>query len=554
MEIISVLFAISPVIVIFLLMNQFKLSADMSGLIGWIYTSLLAIFIFHTDWRVVLIASIVGILQSFPISIMVVTSIFQINIMEEAGAIKRLVVFMKTLAHGNREVQVMLINVGFGTMLAALGATPVSILPPIMLSLGYSAFVSIALPAIGYDALCTYALLAVPIEIFTGVINGILKPETPYTVSQLGLYFANYMPVVTSCIALAMLYLVGGWREIRKGWFVALLTGFFAGFSAIAVNKIAVIANMEGLIRLTGIIAGAVVIFVMLLYIKLTGKQTIDRSQLTDSDKRIERSMPLWISVIPWLMLIVFSAIINLDTFKNLLQKTLGVNIALIPGDKPMNIMPMWHAYTWILITTILALPFYKIAADRFKIAMQKTVKRTPRPAFAAAIFFAIAGVLNHSGKIVSADPSGKDVWTLVDPSQNMIAIIAKSASETLNQFYLACAPYLGLLGGFISGSEASSIAMLSKLHIDAANLIYNTLPPVEILPIAILIAAASGIGGGLASVISPAKLQNASAVIDRIGMESIVIKSAVVISLSITLVVAIMTFLFIHFKLYPTL
>ena len=33
-----------------------------------------------------------------------------------------------------------------GTLLAALGATPVSILPPIMLSLGYSAFVAVLYP------------------------------------------------------------------------------------------------------------------------------------------------------------------------------------------------------------------------------------------------------------------------------------------------------------------------------------------------------------------------------------------------------------------------
>ena len=92
----------------------------------------------------ILFASLAGIVASFPISLMVVTSIFQINVMEEAGAIRRLVVFMKTLASGNRAVQIMLINVGAGTLLAALGATPVSILPPIMLSLGYSAFVSIA--------------------------------------------------------------------------------------------------------------------------------------------------------------------------------------------------------------------------------------------------------------------------------------------------------------------------------------------------------------------------------------------------------------------------
>ena len=54
-----------------------------------------------------------------------------------------------------------------------------------------------------------------------------------------------------------------------------------------------------------------------------------------------------------------------------------------------------------------------------------------------------------------------------------------------------------------------------------------------------------SGIGGGLASVISPAKLQNAAAVIDKIGMESQVIRATAVIALLMVLAVALMTFVF---------
>ena len=140
----EVLLAVSPVVVIFLLMTVGRRTADVAGLLGWVYTALIAAFIFHTSWEVIFVASLAGIIASFPISLMVVTSIFQINVMEEAGAIRRLVAFMKTLASENRAVQIMLINVGVGTLLAALGATPVSILPPIMLSLGYSAFVAVA--------------------------------------------------------------------------------------------------------------------------------------------------------------------------------------------------------------------------------------------------------------------------------------------------------------------------------------------------------------------------------------------------------------------------
>jgi lactate permease len=52
-------------------------------------------------------------------------------------------------------------------------------------------------------------------------------------------------------------------------------------------------------------------------------------------------------------------------------------------------------------------------------------------------------------------------------------------------------------------------------------------------------------IGGGLASVISPAKLQNAAATIDALGIESQVIKTAFIISMIITLAASIIAMIF---------
>jgi lactate permease len=145
----------------------------------------------------------------------------------------------------------------------------------------------------------------------------------------------------------------------------------------------------------------------------------------------------------------------------------------------------------------------------------------------ASAVFFAIAFLINHSGV--------NRAWELVDPARNMVLVIASAASQGFGRFYPAVAPFLGLLSGFISGSETSAIAMLTGIHLSTAD---------KVGAIGLLVAASSGIGGGLASVISPAKLQNAAASIDRIGEESQVIRVTFVISLIITAVAAVMTIL----------
>lgn len=199
--------------------------------------------------------------------------------------------------------------------------------------------------------------------------------------------------------------------------------------------------------------------------------------------------------------------------------------LEIIPGA-PEKVRPFWQAYFWILVSTLLALPFLKATRAQLNRSLHKWLSRAPRPVLAAAVFFAIAFVINHSGK-------GAD-WVLADPSRNMVHVMATAAAATFGRLYPLVAPFLGLLAGFVSGSETSSIAMLTELHLATAE---------KIAANGLLIAAASGIGGGLASVISPAKLQNASASIDRIGEESHVLRTTFAVALVITAVCAVMTF-----------
>jgi len=510
MNLLTILFAIAPVIIIFLLLAVRHTPADLAGLIGWIVTALIAWLYFKTALNVVFLSSLGGLVASLPITLVVATSIFQVTIMQETGAIARIVALLKTISPTDKIVQIMLINVGFGTLLTSLGAVPVSILPPIMLSLGYSSFVAIALPAIGYDALTTYALLGIPVVVFANTVG---RP-----VAEVGIYFARFMPVISTCIALGMLWIIGGWRTMVKGSIPAILSGLVAGFICIGMNSI-------GLITVTGIAAGSGVILAMLVYLLLRRKPIIDRSKMDASDQLAEARLPLLAAISPWIILTVCSLLVNAPflPFFNLTFNRLSMPLEIIPAA-PEKIRMFWQAYFWIAISTLLSIPLLKASPGIIKISVQKWLKRAPRPVFSAAVFFAIAYLINNSGKDAA--------WQIIQLNGNMVALLAKASATAFNQFYPLIAPFLGLFGGFISGSETSSIVMLTNLHLSTAK---------EIGAIGLIVAAASGIGGGLASVISPAKLQNAAASIDRIGEETQVIRTTAVISLVITAICALM-------------
>jgi lactate permease len=513
MNLLSVLLALLPVLIILILLVWRRAAADIAGMVGWLFTVLVAWLYFKTPLIQTLLISLAGVIASLPITLMVGTSLLQITIMKESGAIDRVVALIKTIAPGNKIAQILILNIGIGTLLAAMGATPVSILPPIMLALGYSSFVAIALPALGYDALCTYALLGIPVVVFSNFVG--------LPVDEVGGFFARFMPVISTCIALAMLWIVGGWKLVWHGLIPTVLAGVTAGLIAIGMNAL-------GMVTLTGVAAGLGVVIVVLAYMKLTGQRLVDRSLLNEADKASQAKMSLAAAISPWILLTAFALLVNAPflPFFDLTFNQWATPVTIIPGS-PEKLRIIWQAYFWILVSTLAALPWLKPGKAALAVSLRRWLKRAPRPMLASAVFFAIAFIINHSGK--NAD------WQLLDPANNMVYVIAEAASRTFGSFYAMVAPFLGLLAGFISGSETSAIAMLTAIHLSTAE---------KIGAIGLLVAAASGIGGGLASVISPAKLQNAAASIDRIGEEGQVLRVTFVISLVITAVAAIMTML----------
>jgi lactate permease len=513
----DILLTLIPVLLVLGLLIVARWPADLSGLAGWLVTMAIAYLFFNTSLKVGLTASLAGLIASFPVSLMVVTSLFQITFLESTGALKRIVVFVKTLAGSNQTVQIMMINMAIGTLLVSVGATPVSILPPIMLALGYSTFVAVALPALGFDALCTYALLGGALVIFSDMTS------TP--LNEAALVFSQFMPVISTMIGFGMLYIVGGWSKMREGFLPCLLAGLTMGMTAMAVAHIG-----KGIV-LTGVIAGAVTIIVMMLYLTVQGHPIVDRSQLTPQDIATEQSMPLIKALSPWIMLVTCCLIINFWTpIYNFLFKELAMAVEIIPGGKPLNTRMLWNAYTWVVISTLLAIPFLKPTKDQWKDIVTKWLKRAPRPFFSAAVFFSIAYVMMYSGYVPQSGG-----WALVNMESNMISVLALGSADLFSTAYAGVAAFLGLLGGFVSGSEASTIALFTK---------YNQITS-EVLDLNFLvIAAGTAIAGGLASVISPAKLQNAAATIDAMGIESKVIRVAVVISIIFTCVAAVLTFI----------
>jgi lactate permease len=523
---IDVLLILIPFFIGIVLLIFFKFKADMVGTIIFVIVLLLSIFYFNTDWKVAFIVSLAGIIKSFPISLMVLTSILMMTYMQKTGALAKLVVSFKKIGGGNQAFQIMIINLALGTFLVSIGATPITMLPPVLAAMGYSAFASVALPAIGYDPLCTYALLAVPASVFADFMG--------ITLVESGRAFSYYMPLVTLGIAMGMLWLAGGKKLLfsKDGLLFGLIGGLTAGMTALGANLLTLLplgnSFAEVLVLLTGVIAGIVTAMSLIIVALIKKIKIIDASVLTDEEKKTDKSMSLIKALSPWLFLIGFVMITNLiPPIYTFLHFSLPLAITL--GEITINTAIFSHAYFWVLIATVCSIPIL----GRGKQTMKVWIKRSFRPVYAAAIFFAIAYIIIYSGtrysNIIMDGSIISQNWHKFS-NNNMVNILALTSAAVFGNMYPLIAPFIGLFAGFISGSETSAIAMFTNLHAETAAALGIS---------ALAVGTANGIGGGLASVLSPAKIQNAAAVIDQVGIEGEVIKKTAPIAILMTLSVA---------------
>jgi lactate permease len=192
------------------------------------------------------------------------------------------------------------------------------------------------------------------------------------------------------------------------------------------------------------------------------------------------------------------------------------------------------QAYVWVLVSTVIAAPFLlRTKAEAVK-TLKVWARRAWSPTVAAAIFFAIAYVMFWSAKAVDA---GTGKLTFVDPAMNMNYVIGVAIASYVGALLFPfVSPLLGLFGGFVSGSETSSNVMFYKI-LETATTNLNTALSDGLLKV----FAAHAVAGGIASGIAVAKIVNAAAVIDKIGLEGEVIKKSASVIIVLTLLTGIM-------------
>lgn len=535
----STIFAILPLLVIFLLLGVLRMRAQWAALIALAVSIIVAVAVYSMPLGQALSAAGEGATFGvFPIMWIVVNAIWLYTMTVGTGHFDVLRRSFGAISEDQR-IQAIIIAFCFGALLEALAGfgTPVAITSVMLIALGFSKLKAAAVALVANTAPVAFGALAVPITTLAK-ITGLPEHDLASTVGR-------QTPVLALLVPLALVFMVDGRRGIKQTWLPAVLAGVvFAILQFLCSNYIS--------IPLTDIIAalGAALTVVLLLRVwqpaeilsdssmsdtevqtritaatasahaaELGGSRggktppaTKGRSGRPDptapgqqSSGRVLVSSTLdsrgdiFRAYAPYLIIIAVFSLAQISAVKKVLLTGAtsfswpGLHIALPTGKKPSAVTFAFafldSGGTLLLIAGVLTMLALRVSLVQALRDYAHTLVQLKWAILTVAAVLALAYVMNLSGQTVT-------IGTWLAEAGGLFALLS---------------PILGWLGVAVTGSDTSSNALFGSLQVAAAHSAH--LSPT-------LLAAANSSGGVLGKMISPQNLAIAAASVGMAGDE----------------------------------
>jgi len=542
----STIFAVLPLLTIFVLLGVVKMKAQWASLIALAVAIIVAIAVYGLPTGQALSSAGEGAAFGiFPIMWIVVNAIWVYNLTVSTGHFDVLRRSFGTVSDDQR-IQAVIIAFCFGALLEALAGfgTPVAITAVMLIALGFSPLKAASVALVANTAPVAYGAIAVPITTLAKVTN--------LPVDVLGSTVGRQTPVLAVIVPLVLVFMVDGKRGIRQTWPAALLGGVVFGLAQfVASNYISV--------PLTDIIASLVSAAGIVLFLRVWqpsevlagerlsesavsdrmataagGKRTPPRSGAAtttgtggvdepSSGHPHDSMAEVLRAYAPYLIIIVVFSLAQVGPIKDFLAKGAtkftwpGLNVKGPDGKAPSSVV---YAFGWLsaagtllLIAGLLTMVVLRVGVPQALRDYARTLDQLKWAILTVAAVLALAYVMNLSGQTVTI---GK--W------------LAGSGG-----FFAFLSPVLGWVGVAVTGSDTSSNALFGTLQVAAAK--QSGLSES-------LLASANSSGGVLGKMISPQNLAIGAAAVGLAGQEGLIFRKVFGWSLLFLLLICVLVYL----------
>ncbi len=512
------LLAFLPIAMILLLMMVLRWSGGRAGGLSWFVACGVAVLLFGADTELLAVASLKGLWTTVFILYIIWGAMLLYNVVTEVGAFDIIADTFTRLTGGDKMLQILVLGWAFPSFLQGVCGfgTCVAVSAPLLVGLGFPPITAAAAALLGHGWSVTFGSLGSSYAALVSMTG----------LSEAGLALWSSIFVVIACLltgpSICLLY--RGWGGLKRGIVASLFIGISMGATTL------VVANFLSP-YISSVLSGVVGLVV--------GGMVLPRTpwDATAEDTEEADSQSFHSAFTPYYLLLALVLGVYLTPLSDLLgrfevglsfpatETAHGFVVEAVETYSPIALLTT--PGTLILGAVLLSILYFK------RMGMWK-------PEMKSKVF---------SSVFRQAVPATVTVMTMsmmavVMMDSGMTTLLAEGTADFTRTAYPIVAPFIGLLGSFMTGSNTSSNILFGAFQRDVAMLLGAS---------GWIVAALQTAGASVGNAVTPMNVALSSAVTGTAGREGEIITKSMGYTLVITLIVGLCGYVA-TFYLFPGL
>ncbi len=509
--------AFLPILTTLILMMVFNWPAKRSLLISWIMAVVFAFIFWKIDVLALLASSLYGMLSSFDVLIIISGAILLMNTLKASGATSAINRGFKNICPDKR-VQACIIGFSFCSFIEAAAGfgTPAALAGPLLVSLGFPPMAAAMITLVCDSTAVSFGAVGTPVTAALGALG--LSGDLTFT-SQFAFWTALPHAIISTFLPLIVLLMTTKFFSKEKSFKPAMQAAPFAIFTGLSFSVPMLLISIFVGYEFASLLGALISIGVTVLAAKkgfLVPKKYWDFGNEDEWNKEwlattkvspaTESKMSVLLAWIPYLLIAIILVLTRIPQLgvKGLLTGSapfvVGINNIFGFDNLDWNFKWAYLPGTFFIIAAFITNFIHRMDKEKIEQSWKDTFKQVSGAALALLFGLALVEVMKFKN---SADTS------MLDEMAHALAMVGKS-------LYVLIAPFIGVLGAFVSGSATVSMNLFTNLQFNTATLL--GLPPVYIISM-------QCIGGAIGNMVCINNAVAASATIGVTGREGKLIK-----------------------------
>lgn len=527
------LIAFIPIIITVVLMVAFNWPAKRALPLAWILALIFAVALWRMSIKHAIGYTLVGFLESVSVLVIIFGAILIMNTLSRSGAMSA-INRMFTGITPDARIQAIIIGFIFGAFIegAAGFGTPAALAAPLLISVGFPPLAA-AVVALEFNSVpVPFGAVGTPTNTAYTTVEASLKTLNDPNQWRLALTQWTAIPMAIGTFVIMIIgifVLCKMFGKDHKGSDVLPVIPFILYVGILFDVIYIIIAGTVGP-ELTSLVAAVITLFVVLFTTKkgflvpkkiwtFDKKENWDKSWLNTTEVPAPKTsdMSLIKAWVPYFIIgiaLVFTRVGQsagigfLNAMKNFTVGT-GTSGAILGLD--WNWAILWCPGIIFIIVACITFGLHKMNGKAIGGAFKDTFKQISGAAIALLFGVAMVDIFRFTN--IDAASAVNLPTALQDP---MLVVMAKALAAVAGKAYIIIAPFIGVLGSFMSGSNTVSNTLFSSLQFETASILgMNT----------VFIVALQNMGGAIGNMVCVNNVVSVCATTGTMGNEGKIIR-----------------------------